>query len=90
MMDLTINGQVITGTWTEETNSAGYYQGSTHHGAFQLLSDPTGRPPHRPVGRLRSRLDVNAGSWKLELLTTETSSAAMATYDRPPPPADSH
>lgn len=38
-MDLTING-----TWTEETNSAGYYQGSTHHGAFQLLSDPTGRP----------------------------------------------
>lgn len=84
-MDLTING-----TWTEETNSAGYYRGSTHHGAFQLLSDPTGRPPHRPVGRLRSRLRRKRRLMELELLTTETSSAAMATYDRPPPPADSH
>jgi hypothetical protein len=26
-MDLTANGQVLTGTWTEETNPAGYYQG---------------------------------------------------------------
>ena len=48
MMDLTINGQVITGTWTEETNPAGYYQGSTYHGAIQLLSDPTG---HRLTGQ---------------------------------------
>jgi transcriptional regulator with XRE-family HTH domain len=90
MMDLTINGQVITGTWTEETNPAGYYQGSTYHGAIQLLSDPTG---HRLTGQwvgFGRDFDVNAGSWKLELLTTDTSRAAMATYDQPPPPADSH
>ena len=28
MMDLTVNGQVVTGTWTEQTDPAGYYQGA--------------------------------------------------------------
>jgi hypothetical protein len=90
MMDLTINGQVITGTWTEETNPAGYYQGSTYHGAIPFLSDPTG---HRLTGQwvgFGRDFDVNAGPWKLELLTTDTTPTAMTTYDQPPPPADSH
>jgi hypothetical protein len=25
LMDMTANGQVLTGTWTEETNPAGYH-----------------------------------------------------------------
>ena len=63
-MDLTINGQVITGTWTEETSPAGYYQGSTYHGAIQLLSDPAGyRLTGQWVGFGRD-FDVNAGPWK--------------------------
>ena len=40
MMDLTINGQVITGTWAEETNPAGYYQGSTCSPASSQRSSP--------------------------------------------------
>src|SRR6202044_2521862 len=43
LMDLTANGQVLTGTWTEETNPAGYYQGAVYHGAIPLLLEPSGR-----------------------------------------------
>jgi hypothetical protein len=28
LMDLTANGQVLTGTWNEETSPAGYYKGA--------------------------------------------------------------
>jgi hypothetical protein len=84
---LTINGQVITGTWTEETNPNGYYQGSTYHGAIQLLTDPTG---HRMTGQwvgFGRDFDVNSGPWTLELLTSDTSPQATTRYDTPPSPA---
>ena len=90
MMDMTVNGQVITGTWTEETNPTGYYQGSTYHGAIQLLADLTG---HRLTGQwvgFGRDFDVNAGTWKLELLTTDTTPTTQTTYDQPPQPAGSN
>ena len=82
MMDLTVNGQVITGTWTEQTSPAGYYQGGVYHGAIQLLLDPTGRW----VGFGRD-FDLNSGPWTLELVTSETGKAALERYDRVPDPA---
>lgn len=84
MMDLTINGNAITGTWTEETNPAGYYQGAIYHGAIQMLLEPTGR---RMAGRWAGfgrDFDINTGPWTLELVTTDTSPQAMAEYNRPP------
>ena len=42
-MDLTANGNVITGTWVEQTSSDGYYRGARYHGAIQLLAEPTVR-----------------------------------------------
>ncbi|WP_306364669.1 XRE family transcriptional regulator [Nocardia sp. CC227C] len=41
-MDLTLDGSVATGTWTEDTNPNGYYRGTRYHGAIQLLIEPTG------------------------------------------------
>ena len=38
IMDLTQNGAVITGTWSERTNPSGYYQGSVYHGASSSCS----------------------------------------------------
>ncbi len=43
VMDLTVNGAVLTGTWNERTNPDGYYQGSVCQGAIQLLLEPGGR-----------------------------------------------
>jgi hypothetical protein len=83
LMDLTVNGQVVTGTWTELTEPDGYYQGSTYHGAIQMLLDPTG---HRMTGQWAGfgrDFDVNTGPWSLELVTADTSKEAMAKYNRP-------
>src|SRR5215472_3477729 len=41
MMDLTVSGPVLTGTWTEETDPGGYYRGATYHGAIQLTTGPS-------------------------------------------------
>jgi hypothetical protein len=83
MMDLTVNGQVVTGTWTEQTNPEGYYQGSVYHGAIQMLLEPTG---HRMSGKwvgFGRDFDLNTGPWSLELVTADTDRAALAEYNRP-------
>lgn len=83
MMDLSVNGQVVTGSWTEQTNPDGYYQGSVYSGAIQLLLDPTG---HRMSGKwvgFGRDFDVNTGPWILELVTADTARDVMNEYNRP-------
>jgi transcriptional regulator with XRE-family HTH domain len=83
IMDLTANGQVITGTWTEQTNPNGYYQGSVYHGAIQMLLEPTG---HRMSGKwvgFGRDFDLNTGPWTLELVSSDTGPESLATYNRP-------
>lgn len=42
-LDLTVDRNVVTGSWVEQTASDGYYNGARYHGAIQLLVEPTGR-----------------------------------------------
>ena len=77
MMDLTANGQVLTGTWTEETNPACFYHGAVYHGAIQLLLEPTGR---RMTGKwvgFGRDFDLNTGPWGLELVTSSVTDETM-------------
>jgi hypothetical protein len=83
LMDLTVNGQVITGTWTEETNPGGYYQGAVYHGAIQMLMEPTGRKMSGKWAGFGRDFDVNTGPWSLELVTHDTSPETMDKYNRP-------
>jgi hypothetical protein len=83
MMDMTVDGQVVTGTWTEQTDASGYYQGSVYHGAIQMLLEPTG---HRMSGKWAGfgrEFEINTGPWTLELVTADTAREAMERYDRP-------
>lgn len=83
-MDLTVDGTVITGTWVEVTDSAGYYQGARYHGAIQLLAEPTGR---RLVGKwlgFGRDMVVNSGPWRLEFLDASTTTATVERYRREP------
>ena len=87
MMDLTIDGQVITGTWSEETDADGYYK-STYHGAIHLLLDHTG---HRMKGKwLGFNRDggISDGPWVLDLVSADTGKATMEQYNRPVESAD--
>jgi hypothetical protein len=82
-MDMTQNGQVVTGTWTEATDASGYYQGSVYHGAIQLLLEPTG---HRMSGKwvgFGREFDLNTGPWTLTLVTADTGTEAQERYNRP-------
>jgi transcriptional regulator with XRE-family HTH domain len=83
IMDLTVNGAVITGNWTEETNSEGYYQGAIYHGAIQMLIEPSGRKMAGKWVGFGRDFDLNTGPWSLELVTADTSPGAMASYNRP-------
>jgi len=83
LMDLTVNGAVATGTWTEETNPGGYYQGAVYHGAIQMLIEPSGR---KMIGKwvgFGRDFDLNTGPWTLQLVSTDTGPDAMASYNRP-------
>lgn len=83
-MDLTVDGNVVTGTWVERTADDGYYRGATYHGAIQMLVEPTGR---RMVGKwvgFGSEMDINTGPWELVFQDASTAKATMDAYNRPP------
>ncbi len=83
LMDLTANGQVLTGTSTEETNPVGYYQGAVYHGAIQFLLQPTGRKMTGKWVGFGRDFDLNTGPWSLELVTSDVTGEAMREYSRP-------
>jgi DNA-binding transcriptional regulator YiaG len=82
LIDLTVNGAAVTGTWTEETNPEGYYQGAVYHGAIQMLLEPSKRKmTGQWVGFGRDG-EVNSGPWSVELVTHDTSPGSQAEYNR--------
>ncbi|WP_405418119.1 helix-turn-helix domain-containing protein [Streptomyces microflavus] len=83
-MDLEVDGAVVTGTWTEQTASEGYYSGARYHGALQMLVEPTGR---RIAGKwvgFGKDFDVNTGPWELVFQDASTSKATLDSYNRRP------
>jgi transcriptional regulator with XRE-family HTH domain len=83
-MDLTVEGIVVTGTWSETTDAAGYYRGARYHGAIQLQADATGlRMTGKWVGFGKDG-ETNTGPWMLAFLDADTGKTAMEKYARPP------
>ncbi|MFG2396596.1 XRE family transcriptional regulator [Streptomyces lydicus] len=83
-MDLELDGAVVTGSWTEQTASEGYYAGARYHGAIQMLVEPTGR---RIAGKwvgFGKDFDVNTGPWELVFKDASTSKATLAKYNHRP------
>ncbi|MFJ9265150.1 helix-turn-helix domain-containing protein [Streptomyces bacillaris] len=83
-MELSVDGNVITGTWKEQTSGDSYYQGAVYHGAVQLLVEPTGR---RMTGKwvgFGKEFDVNTGPWELVFKGASTNKAALEEYNRKP------
>ncbi|MDP5311989.1 helix-turn-helix domain-containing protein [Streptomyces poriferorum] len=80
-MDLAVEGNVITGTWKEQTAGEGYYQGAVYHGAIQLLVEPTGR---RMTGKwvgFGKEFDVNTGPWELVFKDASTNKGSLEKYN---------
>jgi transcriptional regulator with XRE-family HTH domain len=82
-MDLSVNGQVVTGTWTEQTQADGYYRGAVYHGAIQLLQEPTGRRMFGKWVGFGRELEVNTGAWTLSLVDDHVDAEAVERWNRP-------
>ncbi|MEU8853133.1 helix-turn-helix transcriptional regulator [Streptomyces sp. NPDC048556] len=83
-MELSVDGNVVTGTWKEQTSGDSYYQGAVYHGAIQLLVEPTGR---RMTGKwvgFGKEFDVNTGPWELVFKGASTNKAALEEYNHKP------
>ena len=83
-MDLTVDGSVVTGIWSEETERDSYYRGARYHGAIQMLAEPTGR---RITGKwvgFGKEMDINTGPWTLTFVDASTGKAAIEKYSEPP------
>lgn len=83
-MDLSIDGNVVTGTWVEQTKPDGYYRGARYHGAIQMLAEPTGR---RIVGKwvgFGKEMDINTGPWELVFEDASTAKSTLDKYNRLP------
>jgi transcriptional regulator with XRE-family HTH domain len=83
-LDMSVNGQVVTGTWTEQTSASGYYHGAVYHGAIQMLAEPTG---HRLSGRwlgFGRDLDINDGPWTLTRVDDSLDQEAVDRWNRDP------
>jgi hypothetical protein len=81
-MDLGVNGQVITGTWTEQTKADGYYRGSVYTGAIQLLQESAERLTGKWVG-FGKESEVNTGAWSLTLVDEHVDAEAVEQWNRP-------
>jgi hypothetical protein len=86
-MDLTVDGNVCTGTWTEQTAQEGYYRGARYHGAIQLLIEPTGRRMSGKWVGFGKDFDVNTGPWELVFQDASTAKTTLDSYNRKPPNA---
>jgi transcriptional regulator with XRE-family HTH domain len=81
-LELDVNGQVITGTWTEHTSADGYYRGAVYHGAIQMLADPTGQRMAGKWAGFSRDLEINTGPWTLELITESVTAEAIRQHDK--------
>ena len=82
-MDLTVSGSVVTGTWQEITDPGGYYSGSTYHGAIQFTAGPAGTRLKGTWVGFNKDGGIQTGPWTLDLVSADTSKAAMERYNRP-------
>lgn len=83
-MDLTAEGSVLTGTWTEQTAKDGHYRGARYYGAIQMLAEPTGR---RITGKwvgFGKEMDVNTGPWELVFQDASTTRSTLDRYNTRP------
>ncbi|TDP96591.1 hypothetical protein [Labedaea rhizosphaerae] len=79
-LDLTVNGTVATGTWSERTATDGYYRGAVYHGAIQLVIDPMGKAMSGKWIGFDRQFNVNSDVWELRWVEKANSMNTIRGY----------
>lgn len=73
---LSLDGNIATGSWQEETDPNGYYQGAIYYGAIQLVvSNDAKHMQGRWVGFSKD-MEVNVGTWEFAYVGQEVPADA--------------
>lgn len=83
MMDMSADGQVLTGSWREITEPGGYYKGAVYHGAIQVVVDHTGRRMTGQWAGFNRDGKVDTGPWTLDLVSADTGKDAVRQFSKP-------
>ena len=83
-MELSVNGQVITGSWAEETERGGYYPRAMYYGTIQMLLDVTGRRMSGKWVGFGRDMTVNTDTWSLTLVDAKVDENAVKRWDKTP------
>jgi Bacterial regulatory proteins, gntR family len=87
-VNLTVNGQVATGSWTERTDPGGHYEGAVYHGAIQLLISDDGRRLDGMWAGFGSVGEVNSGPWMFTLVDEQATPEVVERWNRVPGETD--
>lgn len=79
-LELSVDGAVVTGIWSERTSPSGYYKGAAYHSTVQLMLDPMGRTMHGKWLGFGKRFAINTGTWALRWVDGSVSRRAMREY----------
>lgn len=74
-LDLTVDGAVVTGSWSEQTSPSGHYRGATYHGTLQMIVNPMGRAMRGKWLGFNKNFDINSGDWELTWISDATNRA---------------
>jgi transcriptional regulator with XRE-family HTH domain len=83
-MTLTVNGQIVTGTWAEQTRGDGYYRGAIYTGAIQLKLIEDIRLHGRWLG-FGKEGQIEDGPWSLLKSENSVAPEAIEGWDMPIP-----
>lgn len=79
-INLTVDGNILTGTFEERTDPHGHYLGDRRWGALQLIVTPNRRYMHGKWVAWGSGERINSGPWELTWLTADTASETLDTF----------
>jgi hypothetical protein len=85
-LDLTVNGKMTKGNWTEITSNGGYYQGAVYDGTIQMEINQAGdRLKGKWLGFGRDPGEINDGPWSFTKVSSDYSKESRQKWDVPPP-----
>lgn len=81
-LDLTVNGHMTKGNWTEITANGGYYHGSVYDGTIQMEINQAGdRMKGKWLGFGRDPGEINDGPWTFTRVDAKYDKATRDTWD---------
>jgi hypothetical protein len=77
---LSIEDNIATGSWQEQTEQDGYYKGAVYYGAIQLVVSEDGKKMSGKWVGFGKDMQVNVGPWELEYVGKSLPQEALAAH----------